>query len=136
MKAASTIPNLEGSAYTVEMEAKNVPGAGRGIYAKTDIEAGHQIHFMEQGLYSARFYDVDDFRRFLLSLPKQLACEVTRWSYSVSESNSPPYIALYLGMGSIMNHGQSGTANVERGVAIRDISAGEQVRACDAKRGR
>eukprot|EP00978_Attheya_sp_CCMP212_P024495 scaffold76972_cov61-Attheya_sp.AAC.1 len=53
------------------------PEVGRTVYAGADIQKGSVI--LDSELQNAKFQTGNDFRRFLVALPKDLACDVLMW---------------------------------------------------------
>lgn len=89
----------------VRVKVDYVPGKGRGVFALEDMpEEGTHVW---DALYTARFPSAIEYRRFLASIPEDLACDVLIWSY-VERSNykdpSSSRVSLDLDACSFMNN--------------------------------
>ena len=114
---------------------------GRGVYAKELFKEGELVW---EGLFTACFANGMAYRRFLRSIPHDLACDVFQWAYSGKEYGA----CVDLDEGSLINHAASKPENIrswETGnkkpnirsadsgmhtgetVAIRDIHPGEEL---------
>lgn len=82
------------------VEVKHKEGRGRGVYAKEAFAVGELVW---SDSYTACFNDGMSYRRFLASIPADLACDVFQWAYS-GESYG---ICVDLDEGSLMNHASS-----------------------------
>jgi len=114
------------------------PEVGRTVYAGADIQKGSVILDVE--LQNAKFQTGNDFRRFLVALPKDLACDVLMWAYVV-ESGGSLKIAVDLDEGSFLNSYDTPNAQLDNidgqtkkdingafvYYAIEDIDAGEEI---------
>lgn len=64
--------------FQVPVTVQQIPGKGRGIVALEDIPEGTLVW---KGRHTARFPSPVEFRRFLATLPNDLACDVMIWAY-------------------------------------------------------
>ena len=78
---------------------------GRGIYAKTDIPKGSLVW---HNIRSAAFSEGIHFREFVMTLPRELGCDVLQWSYVMDEK-----IYCDLDEGSFCNNGYSDDSNID-----------------------
>ena len=107
---------------------------GRGIYAKTDIPKGSLVW---HNIRTAAFSEGQQFREFVMTLPRELGCDVLQWSYAMGKK-----IYCDLDEGSFCNDGRSKGSNIDidevasakfiakAGVqlfATRDIKEGEEL---------
>ena len=107
---------------------------GRGIYAKTDIPKGSLVW---HNIRSAAFSEGQQFREFVMTLPRELGCDVLQWSY-VKDGK----IYCDLDEGSFCNNGHSDGSNIDideaasakfiakagmQLFATRDIKKGEEL---------
>ena len=107
---------------------------GRGIYAKTDIPKGSLVW---HNIRSAAFSEGMQFREFVMTLPRELGCDVLQWSYVMDEK-----IYCDLDEGSFCNNGYSDGSNIDidevasakfiakagmQLFATRDIKKGEEL---------
>mmetsp|Transcript_18300 Transcript_18300/g.30363 ORF Transcript_18300/g.30363 Transcript_18300/m.30363 type:complete len:322 (-) Transcript_18300:213-1178(-) len=70
---------------------------GRGIYAKDDIPKGSLVW---HNIRSASFSEGSHFREFVMTLPRELGCDVLQWSYVMDQN-----IYCDLDEGSFCNNG-------------------------------
>lgn len=107
---------------------------GRGIYAKTDIPKGSLVW---HNIRSAAFSEGMQFRELVMTLPRELGCDVLQWSYVMDEK-----IYCDLDEGSFCNNGYSDGSNIDidevasakfiakagmQLFATRDIKKGEEL---------
>ena len=107
---------------------------GRGIYAKTDIPKGSLVW---HNIRSAVFSEGMQFREFVMTLPRELGCDMLQWSYVMDEK-----IYCDLDEGSFCNNGYSDGSNIDidevasakfiakagmQLFATRDIKKGEEL---------
>lgn len=148
---ASTVGDLDAShnAFLVEgIKADQAGGKGRGIFATVDIPAGALMYDFRR---TAQFRDGQDYRRFIMGIPADVACDVLQWAYvqyiGVAPAEEEEYekknlrIMVDLDEGSFCNNGGRKNANfgyidekvepIHNGVrphyAKRNIVAGEEL---------
>mmetsp|Transcript_1601 Transcript_1601/g.4377 ORF Transcript_1601/g.4377 Transcript_1601/m.4377 type:complete len:321 (-) Transcript_1601:287-1249(-) len=131
----STLPNddLYGSGWSVPVYVGHHPFMGRGVFAQQFIAQGTPIW---RNKYTARFTQGWQFRNFLLTLPRQLSCDVLIWSY-VIQLDSGVQACTDLDAGSFVNQAlREGEANTGlefapnahlSATATKDIVPGEQL---------
>jgi hypothetical protein len=129
--------------FEVKVKAEEIAGKGRGVVALEDIPKGTVVW---DSYLTARFPSAVEYRRFLASLPRELACDVMIWAYAENYSYKddenddgfvvPPFlgtrtlIGVDLDEGSFMNTKDDSTPkNIENRyyTAIRLIKAGEEL---------
>ena len=94
--------------FAVPVKVVHIPNKGRGVIAPHDIPEGTLVW---DSIHTARFPSPTSYRRFLASLPDDLACDVMLWAYvedyaheTPDGSASPrPTISVDLDAGSFMN---------------------------------
>ncbi|GMH99619.1 hypothetical protein TrLO_g5916 [Triparma laevis f. longispina] len=119
--------NLAEIAGLTGVEAIQSPGRGRGLFATVAYKKGDRIKSLSDEIYTGYFNTSQQYREFLLALPRNLACEVTRWSYTM-EYLGKPLILLDLGFQSLVNNSPSPNAEgAESGVALKDILPGDEI---------
>ncbi|GMH77699.1 hypothetical protein TrST_g7564 [Triparma strigata] len=128
------LANIEGLTGLTALQS---PGRGRGLFATVAYKKGDRIKSLSDEIYSGYFNTGQQYRDYLLALPRNLACEVTRWSYTLEELGEPKYIMLDLGFQSLTNNSPSPNAEhippnaegawAESGVALKDISPGDEI---------
>lgn len=64
--------------FAVPVKVVHIPNKGRGVIALQDIPEGT---FVWDTIHTARFPSPTMYRRFLASLPQDLACDVMLWAY-------------------------------------------------------
>mmetsp|Transcript_24621 Transcript_24621/g.46246 ORF Transcript_24621/g.46246 Transcript_24621/m.46246 type:complete len:279 (-) Transcript_24621:23-859(-) len=102
------LANIEGLTGLTALQS---PGRGRGLFATVAYKKGDRIS--DDEIYSGYFSTGQQYRDYLLALPRNLACEVTRWSYTFVASP---------------NTGHSGIPGREPNtVALKDISPGDEI---------
>lgn len=116
--------------------AKFSEGKGRGLFASRDIYQGELVH---DGTHSdVVFPDAMAFRRYLFSLPRDMACDVGDWHWMQRlEENGKLRLVLALNISSLMNSGDYGgtknnnvnpkSATSQAFYAIRDIKRGDEI---------
>jgi hypothetical protein len=73
-------PNATFDGFNVKVYAGQSPGRGRGVFADQFIKKGELIYNCRQ---TAQFRDGLSFRKFLMRIPTDLACDVlSYWSYT------------------------------------------------------
>ena len=76
---SSSTSSLQGDdGFAVPHRIVQLEGKGRGIVAAEPIRAGQWIWTSHK---TARFLDAPSYRRFLRSVPVDLACDVLQWAY-------------------------------------------------------
>mmetsp|Transcript_5380 Transcript_5380/g.9207 ORF Transcript_5380/g.9207 Transcript_5380/m.9207 type:complete len:299 (+) Transcript_5380:56-952(+) len=80
------------------------PGKGRGLFASRDIKKGELVH---DGTHSdVIFPDAIAWRRFVFSLPREMACDSTDWHWMQKLKEGGKYFMLAgLNISSLMNSG-------------------------------
>lgn len=69
--------NIDG--FNVRIVSKISPGRGRGVFAEEDIKRGTLV--WTQKHQSAQFRRGYHFRKFLATIPPEMACDVLMWAY-------------------------------------------------------
>ena len=97
----------DGSGFLVPVEVKHVPGKGRAVMAAEDIPEGTKVW---DNTFTARFPSPVYFRRFLSTLPRDLACDVMIWAYvedyvwtDDDDDNLMPTLSVDLDEGTLLN---------------------------------
>jgi hypothetical protein len=70
---------IDGTGVLVKVRVEHLPGKGRAVIAAEDIPKGTRIW---ASTFTARFPSPMYFRRYLATLPKELACDVMIWAYA------------------------------------------------------
>ncbi len=121
---------------TPPFHAKSINmGRHRGLFASWDIKKGEVVH---DGTRSDLvFPDAMAYRRFVLSLPRNAACDVISWTWTqrLVKRNGPMKIMLAINISAMLNTGvTSDQANVlpesstsQIYYATRDIKRGEEI---------
>ena len=113
--------------------AKASPGKGRGIYASRDIKKGEAF---DDGTYVGTIFpDGMAYRRFLFSLPKDMACDATMWTWTQQFFEGGPYnIIMAFEISALMNSSLSKAPNAVSDskfstvdTAQRDIKKDEEI---------
>lgn len=98
--------------FEVPIQVVHIPNKGRGVIAVQDIPEGTLVW---DSVHTARFSSPTMYRRFLASLPDDLACDVMIWAYvedhpPITQGDSAtgstalvPTISVDLDAGSFMN---------------------------------
>jgi len=131
---------IDGNGFLVPVTVGYVPEKGRGIFAAEDIPKGTVVW---DEIFTARFPSPIYFRRFLSTIPREMACDVLIWAYSEDyawdgddddddPSNKRPTLSVDLDIGSLMNTENKETdewKNVdnENCEATRLIRKGEEI---------
>jgi hypothetical protein len=86
--------------------AKVSKGKDRGLFASRDIQKGELVH---DGTKSdVVFPDAMAWRRFVLALPRKVACDVTEWSWTQRlEEGGPMKILMAINISILMNNGNT-----------------------------
>ena len=80
------------------------PGKGRGLFASRDIQKGEVVH--DGTLSDVVFPDATSWRRFVFSLPREMACDCTDWHWFSAfsdEKDAPYYMLGGINISSLMN---------------------------------
>jgi len=124
--------------------AKSIEGTNRnrGLFASRDIQEGEIVH---DGTNSdVAFPDAMAYRRFVFSLPRRAACDITEWTWTQRlEQNGPMKIMLAINISAMLSTWQStGFTSEDANVlpepesegstshlyyATRDIKRGEEI---------
>eukprot|EP00985_Skeletonema_marinoi_P013789 scaffold6881_cov127-Skeletonema_marinoi.AAC.7 len=124
--------------------AKSIEGTNRnrGLFASRDIQEGEIVH---DGTNSdVAFPDAMAYRRFVFSLPRRVACDITEWTWTQRlEQNGPMKIMLAINISAMLSTWQStGFTSEDANVllepesegstshlyyATRDIKRGEEI---------
>jgi len=113
--------------------AKFSPGKGRGVFASRDIKKGELVH--DGNRSASQFSDGMAWRRFVFSLPREMACDIAEWSWTQSLSVQGRLEALVdLNIAAFFNTGGEMKSNVNPKVptslkfyATRDIKKGSEL---------
>lgn len=125
----STIAIEPTSGVMVPHEIRLIPGKGRGVFATKNIKKGEVIW---KNIQSAEFEDELSWRRFVSSIPYELACDVHQWAYvEYDEDDKISILYLDLDDGSFTNtpdgDQDENSTTEEVSIALRDIKAGEEI---------
>jgi predicted RecA/RadA family phage recombinase len=125
----STIAIEPTSGVMVPHEIRLIPGKGRGLFATKNIKKGEVIW---KNIQSAEFEDELSWRRFVSSIPYELACDVHQWAYvEYDEDDKISILYLDLDDGSFTNtpdgDQDENSTTEEVSIALRDIKAGEEI---------
>jgi hypothetical protein len=123
----SSIASESKSGMLVAYEVLKDPIKGRGVYLKEGVKKGDLVWDKSQ---HAQFIDESSFRRFLLSISYELACDVLQWAYIEEDDEHDAVCAFELDDGTYVNNGGETSPFVTRGmgiVALRDVEAGEEI---------
>lgn len=116
--------------------AKFSPGKGRGLFATRDIPKGEVVH---DGTHSdVIFPTAMDWRKFVFSLPENLACDCTDWHWMQQlETGGTFHFVAGINISSLMNSGGEEYGGVPNALpktstsnkfyALRDIRDGEEI---------
>ena len=112
--------------------AKVSPGKGRGLYASRDIKKGEA--FDDGSHVGTIFPDGMSYRRFIFSLPKDMACDATMWTWTQQfEKGGPFRIVMAFEISALLNGSETEfNAVAENGfstvdIATRDIKKDEEI---------
>ena len=114
----------------VPYEVRLIPDKGRGLFATKDIKKGEVVW---EDILTGKFTDELSWRRFVSSIPYELACEVYKWSYVLYDKKSgKTLVHLDLDDASFTNTADDddegpNSTNGELSIALRDIKAGEEI---------
>jgi len=105
---------------------KHIPGKGRAVMAAEDIPKGTKVW---DTTFTARFPSPVYFRRYLSTLPRDLACDVMIWAYvedyawdDDDDDNVRPTLSVDLDEGTLLNTESPGTGEMKN-VDNEDCSA-------------
>jgi hypothetical protein len=130
----STIPELYGTGFQVKVKFDYAKGKGRGVFAAEDIPKDTIIL---KEIYAGFFDNAPAYRKFLLTLPPNLACDYRQWQYIYADDNFD-FTTLRIGVdldgAGLLNWGEDDEVNMaylRKGtgvsIATRDIKAGEEI---------
>lgn len=113
--------------------AKLTDGRGRGLFASRDIKKGELIHSGEHS--DVIFPDSMAWRRFVFSLPKPFACDLSDWTWTQQfKKNGQYHILTGPNISSLFNNGRKDNVNAlpESEIswtfhATRDIEKEEEI---------
>ena len=119
----------------VGLEVRQADGKGRGLFATSRIDRG--TRWRDSYTKTAIFYDPDHYRKFILGLEVDMACDVLQWAYG----EEGPRIAVDLDEATMCNDGgweaEGGNVGCDEDdpamdcerymYAIRDIELGEEI---------
>ena len=119
----------------VGLEVRQADEKGRGIFATSRIDRG--TRWRDSYTRTAIFYDPDHYRKFILGLEVDMACDVLQWAYG----EEGPRIAVDLDEATMCNDGgweaEGGNVGCDEDdpamdcerymYAIRDIELGEEI---------
>lgn len=89
--------------FRVKVRADQSPGRGRGIFAAQFIPKGTVVYSTRQ---QARFKDGHSFKKLLMSVPVETACDLLAWmTVQNLDSGGGPVIIVELDKGSLVNGG-------------------------------
>eukprot|EP00984_Skeletonema_dohrnii_P020186 scaffold9765_cov137-Skeletonema_dohrnii-CCMP3373.AAC.3 len=81
--------------------AMKSPGKERSLYASRDIKQGEIVH--DTAASETLFPDIYAYRRFILSLPKNMICDVMDWAWTRKlNENGPDYVCLGINISSLI----------------------------------
>mmetsp|Transcript_19948 Transcript_19948/g.34322 ORF Transcript_19948/g.34322 Transcript_19948/m.34322 type:complete len:265 (-) Transcript_19948:394-1188(-) len=84
--------------------AKLSPGKGRGIFASRDIKKGELVHVGKNS--AVIFPDAMAWRRFVFSLPRDMACNIAMWSWTQKlPEEEEHHILVDLNISAFFNNG-------------------------------
>jgi hypothetical protein len=141
----STFELTEQDGFSVAVEAKQSPGKGRSIYAAQDIRRGD--HIACTATQEAEFDSGTSYKRFLATLPEDMACDLLIWAYVlIPDENVRETARIYvdLEIGALMNSVYSPEETTDAGClpewndlhpggcgdniyALRDIRKGQEI---------
>jgi hypothetical protein len=127
----STIaPLSDENGFTVPTYVEVLRKKGRGVFTSVSVRAGDVVWRSRQ---TAEFSDADQWREFLETIPRDLACDSLLWAYvfdASEEGDSGFAVGIDLDEGSLVNHGRRG-ANVlcknSTCTALRNIDVAEEI---------
>ena len=113
--------------------AKLTKNKDRGVFASRDIQKGELVH---DGTKSdVVFPNAMAWRRFVLALPRQAACDMTEWCWTQQlEKGGPMKIVMAINISSLMNTGSPNKINAmprsstsSLFYATQDIKKGQEI---------
>ncbi|KAL7554848.1 hypothetical protein ACHAWF_018393 [Thalassiosira exigua] len=106
-------------------------GRGRGLYAARDIKRGELVHDGDEG--DVLFPDAASFRRYVFSLPRKKACDMTDWCWTQENLDGRYRVYCSLNVSILINSSKK-EANVNpkssrssKYYALRDIEENEEL---------
>jgi len=121
----------------VGIEVRQAEDKGRGLFATSGI--GRGTAWRDIYTKTAIFYDPEHYRRFILGLEVEMACDVLQWAYGEEDDDERPRMAVDLDEATMCNDGgrEGGNVGCDEGdpamdcgryeYAMRDIEAGEEI---------
>jgi len=106
-------------------------GKGRGLFASRNINKGELVHDGPRS--SVAFPDASSYRRLIINLPRNTACDVTEWAWTQQLAyGGEMKIVLDLNIAALMNSSNEpniGPMNkyTTKMYALRDIKQGEEI---------
>jgi hypothetical protein len=106
-------------------------GKGRGLFASRSITKGELVHDGPRS--SVAFPNADSYRRLIINLPRNIACDVTEWAWTQRLAyGGEMKIVLDLNIAALMNSSEEpniGPVNkyTTKMYALRDIGEGEEI---------
>lgn len=97
---------LDDGGFTVKVKGAQSPGKGRGVFAEQFIPKGTLMYTSRQKAY---YPNASSYRKLLMSIPADLACDVTMWTYiqhlSTNDDDKELVLVTELDFGSLVNNG-------------------------------
>ena len=123
----------------VGLEVRQADEKGRGIFATSRIDRG--TRWRDSYTKTAIFYDPDHYRKFILGLEVDMACDVLQWAYGERDDDDRPRMVVDLDEAAMCNDGgweaEGGNVGCDEDdpamdcerymYAIRDIELGEEI---------
>mmetsp|Transcript_12963 Transcript_12963/g.18577 ORF Transcript_12963/g.18577 Transcript_12963/m.18577 type:complete len:309 (-) Transcript_12963:33-959(-) len=109
-KFDNEVPPTEGYRLNVDgaqpYYAKLSPGKGRGLFASRDIQKGEIMH---NGTKSdIVFPDGLSWKRFMVALPREMACDLSEWTFTQQfKQGGPMRVVSSLNIAILMNEGDT-----------------------------
>lgn len=125
---------MDGNGFLVAFQVEHLPEKGRAVIAAQDIPQGTMVW---ESHYTAHFPSPVYFRRFLATLPEDLACDVMIWAYAEEYDwedgqGERSTISVDLDAGTFFNtidrrKGETKTIGNDNYEAMRPIRKGEEL---------
>lgn len=107
LENSSIDTNIYGHGFTISHKVSEMEGKGRGVLADEEVEEGTLLY---EPRFQGCFKDQYDYRRFLVTIPHDLACDVIQWAYvtyrNENESEDDMWLCFDLDEGSYINTGK------------------------------
>ncbi|GKY95664.1 hypothetical protein MPSEU_000527400 [Mayamaea pseudoterrestris] len=103
-KASIAQPLSTVSGFYIDYDVDQTDDKGRGVFADQDIRKGQLVYTARRQM--AKFSNGYEYRRFLRSIPADLACDVIQWAYVENLTKDNLTICCDLDEGSIINDGE------------------------------